>query len=101
MGDPKTSATRRDRLVQLVAPPSVPVDAHGEWAAVETVIGTRLPNDYKQLVETYGWGEFCDFLYLRTPFGTSEHNGIEWQSSHLTGSPEEDRERYPHPLRAW
>ncbi|MFD9302156.1 SMI1/KNR4 family protein [Streptomyces sp. NPDC060048] len=98
MANSKTSATDCDRLVQLVAPPAAPVDAHGDWALVETVIGTRLPDDYKRLVETYGWGEFCDFLYLRTPFGTSKHNGIEWQSAHSTESPEQDRERYPYPL---
>lgn len=98
MANSKTSATDCDRLVQLVAPPAAPVDAHGDWAVVETVIGTRLPDDYKRLVETYGWGEFCDFLYLRTPFGTSKHNGIEWQSAHPAKSPEQDRERYPNPL---
>ncbi|MGO4462618.1 SMI1/KNR4 family protein [Streptomyces sp. M-16] len=98
MGDSKTAGTACDRLVQLVAPPSGPVDARGNWATAETVIGTRLPDDYKRLVETYGWGEFCDLLYLRTPFATSEHNGIEWQSAHPTESPEQDQESYPHPL---
>ncbi|MFB6832147.1 SMI1/KNR4 family protein [Streptomyces hydrogenans] len=98
MADSKTSATDCDRLVELVVPPAEPVDAHGDWTAAETTIGTRLPGDYKRLVETYGWGEFCDFLYLRTPFGTSEYNGIEWQNARLTGSPERDRDRYPYPL---
>ncbi|MFD9338130.1 SMI1/KNR4 family protein [Streptomyces sp. NPDC060028] len=99
MSDPKNTTTDYGRLVHLVGPPAAPVDAHGDWTAVETVIGTRLPHDYKRLVETYGWGEFCDFLYLRTPFGTSKHNGIEWQSAHhSTGSPERDYERYPYPL---
>ncbi|MCX4767999.1 SMI1/KNR4 family protein [Streptomyces sp. NBC_01275] len=81
-----------------MTPPTVPVDARGDWAAAETALGARLPDDYKWLVDTYGWGEFCDFLCLRTPFGTSEHNGIEWQRGHLTGSPERDRARYPYPL---
>lgn len=91
------------RLVQLVPPPTAPVHAHGSWTAVETALGTRLPGDYKQVVETYGWGEFCDYLYLHTPFGTSERNSIAWQPArHPTGSPEPDptrnRERYPYPL---
>ncbi|MFJ1865258.1 SMI1/KNR4 family protein [Streptomyces sp. NPDC088097] len=98
MADSKSTPADCDRLVHLVTPPAVPVDAHGDWATVETVIGTRLPDDYKQLVETYGWGEFCDFLYLRTPFGTSRHNGIAWQCAHPTEATEPDRERYPHPL---
>ncbi|WP_329389711.1 SMI1/KNR4 family protein [Streptomyces sp. NBC_01351] len=98
MRDAKTTATDYDRLVRLVAPPAGPVDAVGDWFAVEAVIGTPLPSDYKRLVETYGWGEFCDFLYLRAPFGTSKHNGIKWQRAHFSESPEQDRERYPHPL---
>ncbi|MGX1507875.1 UNVERIFIED_CONTAM: hypothetical protein RKD43_006500 [Streptomyces graminofaciens] len=85
-------------LTRLVPPPAVPVDARGDWTAAESASGVRLPDDYKWLVGTYGWGEFCDFLYLRTPFGTSPHNGIEWQRGHLSGSPGRDRERYPYPL---
>ncbi|MFD7446000.1 SMI1/KNR4 family protein [Streptomyces sp. NPDC059909] len=73
-------------------------DAHGSWAAAETALGVRLPDDYKHLVETYGWGEFCDYLNLHTPFGTSEHNGVDWQRGRLSGVPERDRERYPYPL---
>ncbi|MFF1912947.1 SMI1/KNR4 family protein [Streptomyces sp. NPDC058239] len=90
--------TGHDSLARLITPPTAPIDGRGDWPAAETAIGARLPADYKWLVGTYGWGEFCDFLYLRTPFGTSEYNGIEWQSRHLTGSPERDRERYPYPL---
>lgn len=98
MADAKPSAANCDRLVRLVPPPAAPVDAHGDWITVETVIGTRLPKDYKRLVEAYGWGEFCDFLYLRTPFGTNKRNGIQWQIPRPTGSPEGDPERYPYPL---
>ncbi|CAM5605742.1 hypothetical protein GCM10010343_59950 [Streptomyces avidinii] len=43
-------------------------------------------------------GEFCDLLYLHTPFGASDHNGIEWQRTYPPGSPDPDRERYPYPL---
>ncbi|MFD3655708.1 SMI1/KNR4 family protein [Streptomyces sp. NPDC058620] len=90
--------TAYDGLLRLVTPPATPIDAHGDWTVVESELGTQLPNDYKWLVATYGWGEFCDFLYLRTPFGTREHNGITWQSGPLRGSSERDRERYPYPL---
>ncbi|MFE7396702.1 SMI1/KNR4 family protein [Streptomyces sp. NPDC057557] len=90
--------TGHDSLERLVTPPAAPVDAHGDWTAAETVLSTQLPDDYKWLVERYGWGEFCDFLYLRTPFGTSEYNGITWQSGDLSGVPERDRGRFPYPL---
>ncbi|MEV7401024.1 SMI1/KNR4 family protein [Streptomyces sp. NPDC091267] len=85
-------------LARLVTPPAVPIDACGDWTAAESAIGTQLPGDYKWLVSTYGWGEFCDFLHLRTPFGAGEYNGVEWQSGQLTGSPERYTERYPYPL---
>ncbi|MGW2749288.1 SMI1/KNR4 family protein [Streptomyces sp. NPDC001450] len=69
--------TALDSLVRAVSRPADPVDARGDWAEVEARLGVRLPGDYKLLVETYGWGEFCDYLYLRTPFGTSPYNGME------------------------
>ncbi|MEV6397162.1 SMI1/KNR4 family protein [Streptomyces sp. NPDC051907] len=87
-----------DGLTRLIPPPPAPVDARGDWTHVESALGVRLPDDYKQLAQTYGWGEFCDYLYLRTPFGTSQYNGLEWQRAHLSGSPERDAERYPYPL---
>lgn len=87
-----------DTLARLVTPPAAPVDARGDWDAAETAVGVRLPDDYKRLVATYGWGEFCDLLYLRTPFGTSEYNGIEWQRTYPPGSPDPDTERHPYPL---
>ncbi|MDW6065077.1 SMI1/KNR4 family protein [Streptomyces sp. FXJ1.4098] len=56
-------------LVRRVPPPAEAVDGHGDWEAAEAVLGVRLPTDFKALVETYGRGEFCDHICLRTPFG--------------------------------
>ncbi|MFI1921329.1 MULTISPECIES: SMI1/KNR4 family protein [unclassified Streptomyces] len=97
MADSEVAATGCERLVRLVAPPAEPVDASGDWAAVQDEIGGRLPADYRRLVETYGWGEFCDFLYLRTPFGTSRHNGIERQVADLSSPAPSVRECGCHP----
>ncbi|MFB9593546.1 SMI1/KNR4 family protein [Streptomyces racemochromogenes] len=88
-----------DSLTRLIPPPPEPVDARGDWSAVERELGVRLPEDYKALVGTYGWGEFCDFLSLRTPFGDSPHNGLEWQSGDPSAPPRwNGQERYPYPL---
>ncbi|MGC0334021.1 hypothetical protein RKD23_007011 [Streptomyces sp. SAI-170] len=69
------------RLKAAVVPPAVPIDARGDWRAAEEALGVELPADYKWLVETYGWGEFCDFLNLHTPFGSRPHNGLAWRST--------------------
>ncbi|MFD5875454.1 SMI1/KNR4 family protein [Streptomyces sp. NPDC060322] len=50
-----------------VSPPSAP-----DWSQVETELGTRLPEDYKQLMATYGPGEFCNFLSLHYPHAPRE-----------------------------
>lgn len=57
-----------ERLEQIVAPPLSPVAAHGDWSAVERALGTPLPSDWKALVEAYGYGSFCDFFHLQSPF---------------------------------
>ncbi|MFD8950797.1 SMI1/KNR4 family protein [Streptomyces xanthophaeus] len=93
-----STAAGRERMVRLIPPPAVPVDARGDWRAVEAGLGVRLPDDYKWLVETYGWGEFCDLLYLQTPFGTNAHNGIAWQTAHGPDPVDVDPDRYPYPL---
>ncbi|MBO1330661.1 hypothetical protein J3486_05240 [Streptomyces sp. VRA16 Mangrove soil] len=77
MPDRELDDTVRARLTRLAPPPVAPVDARGDWRAVEDTLGTRLPADYRWLVETYGWGEFADVLYLRTPFGTSPYNHVD------------------------
>jgi hypothetical protein len=40
----------------------------GDWKAAEAALGTVLPSDFKQLVETYGSGELCGHLYWFNPF---------------------------------
>jgi hypothetical protein len=58
-----------DDLVRRVPPPRDPVDGHGDWAAAEATLGLSLPADFKALVGRYGRGEFCDLLYVYSPFG--------------------------------
>ncbi|MFE9173324.1 SMI1/KNR4 family protein [Streptomyces kebangsaanensis] len=40
-----------------------------EWAAIETRLGTQLPADYRDLCQTFGTGEFCDYLTVYASAG--------------------------------
>lgn len=60
--------TALDELTRLVPPPAAPVDARGDWQCVEADLGLALPADFKQLIETYGLGQFVDFITPLTPF---------------------------------
>lgn len=44
-------------------PAPVPVD----WPAVETWLGLRLPDDYKQLADRYGPLDFGEYLWIHVP----------------------------------
>ncbi|MGW8955858.1 hypothetical protein [Streptomyces sp. NPDC055709] len=58
--------TALDTLVHLCPPPVDPPPAV-DWAHAERVLGTALPADYKQLVETYGDGIFDETIWLLVP----------------------------------
>jgi hypothetical protein len=62
-------------LSQRVPPPPRPVGTGSppEWQAVEAKLGLELPDDYKQMVGTYGLGRFADFLTIFTPFAKNEY----------------------------
>jgi len=54
-----------EELTSLVPPPkSVP---HYDFGVVEAAVGFSLPDDYKQLVSTYGGGSFGGYLGLMAP----------------------------------
>lgn len=59
-------------LTRLCPPPhraSDPID----WAAVETRLGMRLPEDYKELASAYGPGRFADYLSIFHPHAQSTY----------------------------
>ncbi|GGT02495.1 MULTISPECIES: SMI1/KNR4 family protein [Streptomyces] len=58
--------TSLDALVRLCPPPAER-RAAVEWAAVERALGTALPADYRQLVDTYGDGVFDEAVWLLVP----------------------------------
>lgn len=64
-----------NRLLELAPPPAHPVDgcrSDEDWRAVEGALRTKLPTDYKKIINTYGSGDFCDVLYLLNPFDSRE-----------------------------
>ncbi|MEU3400829.1 Lsr2 family DNA-binding protein [Streptomyces filamentosus] len=62
--------TSLEDLTRLVPPPASPPPT--DWNAIETLLGTPLPGDYKQLADTYGPGAFCNFIHLYHPHGPTE-----------------------------
>ena len=63
---PPWSAEAFTDLPTDVPPPANPVDAAADWPAVETALGVHLPADYREFVERYGSGEFCDLVHVLT-----------------------------------
>ena len=54
-----------------------------DWEAVEAPLGTRLPTDFKQLAETFGYGAFDGFLSLYVP--ESDVPGMDFVETRSTG----------------
>lgn len=61
--------------MKLCPPPAVPLEpgVPDSWQWVEREIGLALPQDYKDLVHTYGTGSFSDFLWLLSPFTANKN----------------------------
>jgi hypothetical protein len=69
-----------DALVQLCPPPAEsppPVD----WEQAESGLGTALPADYKQLVETYGDGVFDETIWLLAPGSAHDNCDLHAQTT--------------------
>ncbi|MEU3605678.1 histone-like nucleoid-structuring protein Lsr2 [Streptomyces sp. NPDC035033] len=62
--------TSLEDLTRLVPPPASPPPT--DWNVIESLLQTPLPDDYKQLTDTYGPGVFCDFVHLYHPHGATE-----------------------------
>jgi hypothetical protein len=71
-------ASYLERLVKMVPPPKKPL-AGGTAAGfrrVEATLKVRLPDDYKQLIHTYGCGQWQGFWYIMNPFSKNEWNNL-------------------------
>lgn len=55
-------------LVNVIEPPRNAAEAKGEWFIVKRELGTSVPDDYKDFINTYGTGRFDNFLNVLNPF---------------------------------
>jgi len=77
-----------EKLVALLPPPPRPVELPphpGAWAEVEARLGTRLPRDYKALIERYGSVYVDQFLGICNPFSRSFGYNLECRLEMLRG----------------
>ncbi|MEU6817858.1 histone-like nucleoid-structuring protein Lsr2 [Streptomyces sp. NPDC046860] len=58
-------------LTALCMPPAV-VPPAPDWSQIEDTLGMPLPQDYKDLITTYGPGQFGGFITLCQPYVPSE-----------------------------
>ncbi|MGX1755760.1 SMI1/KNR4 family protein [Streptomyces lydicus] len=87
------------RIIGRVPPPAEAVNGRGDWADAEQALGTRLPDDYKELVEAYGRGDFWGALCLCTPFGDDNPVRLEANLVEDFGPLRESwPEQYPYPF---
>jgi hypothetical protein len=93
------------RLTELVPPPAHPteVGTREEWEQKERELGTKLPEDYRQFVFTYGTGLFGNLYVVLNPFAASEHIALVPRSRAICEIYREIKERegaeaVPYPI---
>jgi len=70
-----------EALVKIVPPPAAPDEAFsGPWKPIETLLGTGLPQDYKDFVRLYGAGNYMDFLGINVPRTRSPYVRLETEA---------------------
>ncbi|MFJ8133948.1 SMI1/KNR4 family protein [Streptomyces hydrogenans] len=94
---PRNPVISLESLTRLAPPPASPPAT--DWNAVETLLQMPLPTDYKQLIDTYGPGSFCDFLHLSTPHRNKEAVGLTGpMPARLRRQLVKDHDNGPHSL---
>jgi hypothetical protein len=72
-----------EKIGELFAPPEK-VQFGGtdaEWKAIERTMGTKVPTDYKQLIQRYGSVSVNRFLYFYNPFYPKKKNHPNWEEN--------------------
>lgn len=70
------------RLIQIVPPPEDPLECGDAVAFLEAEekLSLKLPDDYKELISTYGSGKWQDFWWHFNPFANSPYSNLFDQS---------------------
>lgn len=67
-----------DEFVKLFPPPKKPVEINDiDWKNAEAKIGSPLPDDYKEFIETYGTVQLGEFLWIFNPFSANSSLNID------------------------
>ncbi|MFF9849339.1 SMI1/KNR4 family protein [Streptomyces litmocidini] len=91
-----------ETLIALVPPPAEPLLGEQSWEWLYERLGTRLPTEFVALMETYGAGDFCEWLRFGLPLGTGRHDlapSAEWYGAAYRDL-RADHPRY-QPLAVW
>ena len=58
-----------EEVLRFVSIPTTTIDVPSsvDWASLESEFGVTLPEDFKELVSSYGAGSFDDFLVMKSP----------------------------------
>ncbi|MEU5163118.1 SMI1/KNR4 family protein [Streptomyces sp. NPDC020875] len=84
-------ASWTERLVAVTRWTSPPAPS-ADWESVESRLGTRLPADYKEMINTFGTGSFDGFHDVRSP------EEVIWYAEYAARRGQEKWEPYPpHP----
>lgn len=70
-------------LCKILPTPAAPIEVGRveEWPEIERVVGTMLPSDYKQYINTFGTGCIGNFLWPFNPFSENKHLNLVEQIS--------------------
>lgn len=63
-----------EKLMITAPPPEVPAESGSQdkWSEVEQALGTKLPGDYKEMINIYGTGCFGNYIYPYNPFSPAQ-----------------------------
>jgi hypothetical protein len=77
------------KLIELVPAPKRPtgIGSSAKWSQAEAQLGTKLPDDYRQFIQTYAGGLFAGFYIVLSPGASNPYGNLvkrlELMASHF------------------